>query len=247
MAKILIIDDDLYVRELLYKVFSNKGFKVVTIPYFKQAQEIIFQEFFDLIIVDFKLSNGTGLNFLKTVREYNQSIPVVIFSGVVTEELEKNAKALGANYVFSKNIDIFEFASKIEKILETKTLYSARQNFCVLIVDDEEGIRRVLQKFCQNLGYKTLEASDGEEAIRIVGSEDISLVLLDIRMPKMDGLQTLKKLLEIKPELKVLMITAVNDEDKVKKAIEQGASGYLLKPFDFSYLELVLKSFLPKS
>ncbi|MCM8787614.1 MAG: response regulator [Candidatus Omnitrophica bacterium] len=247
MFKILIIDDDLGIRELLYKALSKRGFVVVTIPYLEQAEEIIFKELFDLIICDFKLMNGSGINFLKKVRQYNQTIPVVIFSGVVTEELEKDAKKFGANYVFSKGIDIFQFVNEIEKILKIKDKDLQKQKFYILIVDDEEGIRRVLCEFCKNIGYETLEAKNGKEAIRIASSENISVVLLDMRMPEMDGMQTLQKLLEINPKLKIIMITAVDDEDKVKKTIEIGASGYLLKPFDFVYLELMLKSFLSKT
>ncbi|MCM8831487.1 MAG: response regulator [Candidatus Omnitrophica bacterium] len=247
MAKILIVDDNLDIRELLYKVFSKRGFAVTTVPYLEQAQEIIFKEPFDLIISDFKLADGSGIDFLKKVRQYNQTIPVVIFSGVITDELERDAKAIGVNYIYSKEIDIFQFVSEIEKILQVNEADLKKQNFYILIVDDEEGIRRVLCEFCKNLGYKTIEAKNGKEAIQIVNSENISVVLLDMRMPEMDGIQTLQKLLEINPKLKIIMITAVDDEDKVKKTIELGASGYLLKPFDFVYLELLLKSFFPKT
>ena len=61
-------------------------------------------------------------------------------------------------------------------------------------------------------------------------------------MPGMDGLETLPKLLEINPQLGILMASGVQDDEKVKKAVELGAYGYVLKPFDFLYLELVVMS-----
>ena len=99
-----------------------------------------------------------------------------------------------------------------------------------------------MREFFNRKGYKTQEARSGEEAVRLARAEKISVVLLDIKMPGMDGLDTLKNLLEINPKLGVVMVTGVQDDEKVKKAIELGAYGYVLKPFDFLYLELVVMS-----
>ncbi|MCK5178924.1 MAG: response regulator, partial [Candidatus Omnitrophica bacterium] len=88
----------------------------------------------------------------------------------------------------------------------------------------------------------TLEAQNGEEAVQLARSEDLSVVLLDMNMPGMDGLATLEKLKKMNDKLGVVMITGDQDDEKVKKAIELGAYGYVLKPFDFLYLELVVLS-----
>ncbi|MFC1631938.1 response regulator, partial [Candidatus Omnitrophota bacterium] len=73
-------------------------------------------------------------------------------------------------------------------------------------------------------------------------AQEFSVVLLDIDMPVMTGIDTLPKLLEIDPKLGVVMVTGNQEDEKVKKAMELGACGYVLKPFDFSYLELVVMS-----
>ncbi|MCK5179704.1 MAG: response regulator, partial [Candidatus Omnitrophica bacterium] len=112
----------------------------------------------------------------------------------------------------------------------------------ILIVDDEVEVRSVLTIFFDKKGYKTQEAENGEQALEIVRSEDFPVVLLDIDMPVMDGLTTLEKLLEMKPGICVVMVTGRQDEDKVQKALELGAYNYVLKPFEFLYLELIIKS-----
>jgi len=117
-----------------------------------------------------------------------------------------------------------------------------RAQISLLVVDDEEGMRRVLREFFVRKGYNVFEAESGERALELARSEKISAALLDMTMPGIDGLQTLKGLLEINPKLGVVMTTAVQDEDKVKEAIESGAYSYILKPFDFMYLELVVMS-----
>ena len=68
------------------------------------------------------------------------------------------------------------------------------------------------------------------------------MVLLDIKMPGMDGITILRELLKLNPKLGVVMVTGIEDSEKVKEAIEVGAYSYVLKPFDFLYLELVVMS-----
>ena len=246
MAQILVVDDELEIRELLRKALGMKGYKVATVPSARQALEIIFQEPFDLILLDIKLGQESGISVLKKIREFHTKIPVVIYSGAVTIELEKEARAAGANEVLSKNIEITQLVAQIAKIVKAKDRIfqssEKKQERPVLIVDDDKEIRHLLRDFFKTKGYKTLEAESGESAIQLVRSEKVFSVLLDIQMPGMDGLVTLENLLKIDPTLGVVMVTAVQDDEKVKKAIELGAYGYVLKPFDFLYLELAVIS-----
>jgi len=247
MPKILVVDDEVRIRELLRKSFTMAGYEVVTVPTAQQSLELIFKEPFDLILLDVRLSLGeSGISILKKIREFQRKVPVVVYSGVLTPELEIEARRAGANEVLSKDIDILQLVAQIGKIMKSKDRLfqgpSAKKEKIVLIVDDEEGILRVLREFFNRKGYKTREARSGEEAVRLARAEKISVVLLDMKMPGMDGLDTLKNLLEINPKLGVVMVTGVQDDEKVKKAIELGAYGYVLKPFDFLYLELVVMS-----
>jgi len=247
MAKILVVDDEVRIRELLRKSLDMAGYEVVTVPTAEQSLEFIFQEPLDLILLDIRLASGeSGISILKKIREFQKEIPVVVYSGVLTPELEIEARTAGANEVLSKDIDILQLVAQIGKIIKAKDRLfqepSKGKEKTVLIVDDEEGILRVLREFFNRKGYKTLEARNGEEAVQLVRSQKVSVALLDIKMPGMDGLTALTKLLEINPKLGVVMTTGIQDEEKVKKAIELGAYGYVLKPFDFLYLELVVMS-----
>lgn len=246
MAKILVVDDEVRVRELVRDALSMKGYEVTTVPGAEQAVARIFQEPFDLILLDIKLTGESGLSVLKKIRELESKVPVVIYSGVITAELEKEARIAGANEVLSKDVGITQLVEQIGKIVKAKDRIfrdtSMRKEKPVLIVDDEPEVRHVLRDFFKKKGYNTLEAESGEKALELARSESVSAVLLDIRMPGMDGLATLEKLLEINPKLGVVMATASQDDEKVKKALELGAYGYVLKPFDFLYLELVVMS-----
>ncbi|MFH1396965.1 MAG: response regulator [Candidatus Omnitrophota bacterium] len=107
----------------------------------------------------------------------------------------------------------------------------------ILIVDNESGIRQVLNKLFKIKGIDTLEAENGEQALQIASSGDCSVALLDMGMPGMDGLVLLEKLLKINPRLTVMLMSGGHDDEKIKKAQELGAAGFIMKPFDFSELE----------
>lgn len=110
----------------------------------------------------------------------------------------------------------------------------------VLIVDDEPVIVNLLQKFLTQKGYQTITASSGEEALKRVREDSPALVLLDIYMPGKTGIEVLREIKQLQPNLGVIMVTAASDEGIGRKALELGAFDYVSKPFDLEYLEKVV-------
>jgi len=110
-----------------------------------------------------------------------------------------------------------------------------------LIVDDDKSIRDFLKLFLKKKGFQNVETVEsGQEALAIVEKEDINLVLLDVRMPGMDGIEVLRAIKKIRKDIPVVMITAYPDEEKAKEATKEGAYDYIIKPFDLFYLEVTL-------
>ena len=107
----------------------------------------------------------------------------------------------------------------------------------VLVVDDEPDAVELLQEFLTAKGYDVITASDGEEALRRVKEDRPHLILLDVRMPRMNGLEVLRRVRQIDQEVGVIMVTAVNEEETGRQALEQGAFDYIVKPLDLKYLE----------
>lgn len=107
----------------------------------------------------------------------------------------------------------------------------------ILVVDDEPDSVELLQEFLTGKGYEVVTASNGEEALRKVKEERPHLVLLDVRMPGMNGLDVLRKVREFDQEVGVIMVTAVNEEDTGRDALKLGAFDYIVKPLNFEYLE----------
>ena len=247
MTKILVVDDELEIRELLRKALVKEGYNVVTVSNAEQALACIIQEPFGLVLLDIKLAGESEIFVLKRIKELHQNIPVVIYSGVVTPEIEKEARIAGANEVLSKDVEIMQLVEQINRFIKGNARVSqdlsTRKEKSILIVDDELEIRRVLSTFFKKKGYtKVAAAENGEKALELARSQEFSVALLDVNMPVMDGITALEKLLEINPNLGVVMVTGRQDDENIKRAIELGAYGYILKPFDFLYLELVVMS-----
>jgi len=107
----------------------------------------------------------------------------------------------------------------------------------VLVVDDEPDAVELLQEFLTSKGYDVITAGEGEEALRKVKAERPHLILLDVRMPKMNGLEVLRQVRQIDKEVGVIMVTAVNEDETGRQALELGAFDYIVKPLDLEYLE----------
>jgi len=107
----------------------------------------------------------------------------------------------------------------------------------LLIVDDEVEICEFLKSFFEDRDFKVATAHDGVQALEQISRFQPEVVLLDIQMPGMDGLQTLKKIKETHPKVKVIMVTAVETQEKIEEAMRLGADNYITKPLSLEYLE----------
>lgn len=110
----------------------------------------------------------------------------------------------------------------------------------ILVVDDEVETCNVLKDFLVLKGYEAHVALNGEDAIKMVKEVRPHIVLLDMMMPGMGGIETLKEIKKVDSRVGVVMITAVADEEIAKRTLELGAYDYITKPMDLDYLETVL-------
>jgi len=101
----------------------------------------------------------------------------------------------------------------------------------VLIVDDEKNIRLTLSQSLEPLGIETDTAANGEEALAKVGEKDFGLMLLDLKMPGMDGLAVLREVREIRPDIRIIIITAYGTIESAIEAMKLGAVDFIQKPF----------------
>jgi two-component system NtrC family response regulator len=111
----------------------------------------------------------------------------------------------------------------------------------ILIVDDEKNYLTILSALLEDEGFEVLTAPGGPEALEVHKSSDLDLILTDMKMPKMDGIELLENIKENDPDLPVIMMTAHGTVDKAVEAMQKGAYTYVLKPFDNERLIIYVK------
>ncbi len=107
----------------------------------------------------------------------------------------------------------------------------------ILVVDDECDICDFMKNFFQERGYEVLTALSGEDAIELSKKEKPELILLDIKMKGMDGIAALRHLRGVDKKQKIIMVTALDDQDRMDEASRLGACDYVIKPLMLDYLE----------
>lgn len=111
----------------------------------------------------------------------------------------------------------------------------------ILIVDDQYGIRILLNEIFQKEGYQTYQAANGVQALDIVKNEDPDLVILDMKIPGMDGLEILKRIKKMEARALVIIMTAYGELDMIHEAMDLGAITHFPKPFDIDEITEAVK------
>lgn len=110
----------------------------------------------------------------------------------------------------------------------------------ILIADDAAFMRMRCSQLVRELGHEVLEANDGVEAVELYKQHKPDAVLMDITMPVMDGMEALKEILELDPQAKIAMVTAMGQQQVIMEAIKMGAKDFVVKPFDVDRIQTAI-------
>jgi two-component system response regulator (stage 0 sporulation protein F) len=249
LENVLVIDGDVAARDTFYEVLSSMGYKVTCVPNGKEALLRIERERPALAIIDSQLQGLDCFETMSHIHEFDAEINFVLLTREdLSPEARSRALGFGAMAVIKKDFANHLMMKEILGILKERLREFRREERQgnILIVDDETEIRNMLSSFLTTKGYSVITASSGEEALLQIKTQKPQLVLCDIRMPGMDGLMVLKKVLEIDPKIRVVMLSAIQDEDVVGEAFREGAADYLTKPCSLMKLDALVLSILPR-
>jgi len=250
--KILVVDDDVETRAKFYEILSGLGYAVTCVPTGKEALLRLTEERPALVILDRDMPAPDGLETARKIREFDKDIKIIILSEEDTAYEEKSVKELNIQAIIKKDFSNPAMMQKIRLALEKKQpsgpeeslLEKSKGSILTLVIDDNREIRDVLADFLTRRGYKTLVASSGEEALMKIKIEKPQIAFLDIRMPGLDGLTTLKGIKNFDDSIKVIMLTSAQDEYIMEEAKRLGASNYMIKPCDLNKLDELITSVL---
>ncbi len=225
-GRILVVDDDRDICETIRLILDLKDYGADVAYDGFQALDAIGKEKYDAVLLDIKMPLMNGVETLKKIKEIEPGLPVIMNSAYAVEDLIKEALREGAFAALKKPID-FD--------LLFETINDARQKGgFILVVDDEEDICEFLRVLLEGKGYSVKVACDGESAVRKARTKKFDVVILDMKLPVMNGYETYLAIREYRPYVSVIVITGYPDEtsEMVRKVMEDGAFVCLQKPMD---------------
>jgi len=247
---ILCVDDDPEVLDLLKDVLTQQGFVVLTASDGVEACLQVRQWMPRAVVMDLFMPRLGGLGALARIKALNPDITVILVSGIL-DALELVTEAgLRVDGLLPKPLDLTKLSDMLARVGVMAPSARASGDGSqagrpirarVLLVDDELEMRKMLSGRLREKGYRVFEAADGEEALARIPEYRPNIVLLDLMMAGIGGMETLCRIKAVAPETCVIMLTAVEEIESVRTALGRGASDYVTKPFSFEHLDSVLE------
>ena len=232
-ARVLVVDDNQDLVDTFSQILKLRGFSVDTAENGASAVDKFRAEHFDVTLIDIVMPEMNGVEAFRRIREMSPGATVILMTAYSEDELIEMALDEGAHQVVHKPI-------KIDRLIEL--IKEAASSQPILIVDDDEAICQTLTKTLELEGYPVVAVGSGEEALSVAGEKTCQIAFIDIKLPRMDGLETYLRLKGISPNLTTVLMTGYRDEvrDALEKAQAASAITCLFKPFDpFEVVDLV--------
>jgi DNA-binding response OmpR family regulator len=253
---VVVVEDDADLRELYTAYLESEGFSVTQAANGLEALLQIKRVRPTSVVLDLLMPRLGGLEALRRIKAFDASILVVVVTGVEDPAIRRQALTLGASAVLEKPVTLETLRSAVIEASPssspvsdapktvaspTRTGHAGR----VLVVDDEADVCTILEEFLTARDYQVRSVGDGAAALRQVIEEAPNLVLLDVDMPRLGGIEALTAIRGLAPDVKVVMISGRASRETAMRALAYGAFDYITKPFDLDHLgEVVAAAFL---
>jgi DNA-binding response OmpR family regulator len=223
-AHVLIVDDDEDFAESLAIAISSRGHKVELAVSGEEAIEKFRTQDFDIAFMDVRLSGMNGVESFLEVRRFKPEARVVMMTGFSVEQLLEQAIEGGAWGVLHKPLDMLDVIGMVDKIKPDG----------ILIADDDADFAESLESLLSGHGWKVFVARNGREAIDRISGSSVDILILDLRMPVLSGVETYLELKRIGRTLPTIIVTAYEDEeaDTIDRLRSMSVCGIMRKPFD---------------
>ncbi|MFH1951512.1 MAG: response regulator [Pseudomonadota bacterium] len=223
--KILLVDDEKEFVESLSERLELRDLKADIAYDGEEALQSVKKEKPDVMVLDLRMPGIDGLEVLRQVKKKHPDIEVVVLTAHGTEAEEKEAFRLGASAYLKKPVEIDHLVGALQK-----------KKLKVLLVDDEQEFVESLSERLELRNLKTDIAYDGERALKMIKKERPDVMVLDLRMPGINGLEVLRQVKKKHPDMAIVILTGHGTETDEKEALRLGASAYLQKPVDIDHL-----------
>ncbi len=253
---VLVADDDDAVREVIVDALRLHGFTVMEATNGLEALLQIKRRRPAAVVLDLAMPRLGGLDALKRIRAFDPATKVVVLSGHADPEVERQVSLLGAAAVLAKPFDLPELLTVLGEGLEAApapatsaaaadTGSAASRSSSptrILVVDDDLEAREILEELLTTHGHRVRSVADAGAALRAIVQESPDVVLLDIEMPGLSGVDALPSIRAVDAHVQVIMVSGIQDEQRAQRALAAGAFDYVTKPVDIRYLLQAIES-----
>lgn len=229
--KVLVVDDDDEVRQVLSEQLRQHGYEVGEAADGLSAWMKIRQNAPHAVLLDLAMPRLGGLETLKAIRAFNPSIVTVIVTGLADPETRQRALALGAVAVLDKPVGW----PQLEKALGRSADWTPAPPR-VLVVDDDAEVRDFLQEMLVSHGFEVATASNGDLALQELARLAPDVVLLDVVMPGLNGVEILQAIGTLAPRVKVIIVSGEATPVQRMRTLALGAFDYVFKPVNVAHL-----------
>ncbi len=244
---ILIVDDDSLICDIIDKELKRNFFSTFIANNGKEAFDILNKHKVDIILLDIFLPDISGMEMLGQIKKKWDNIEAVIITGHSSQEMAIKALRQGAIDYLEKPVNFEELNISIgratEKIVEKANLIYRHS---ILLVDDEKELIERLARILIKEGYDVFSAYNGKEGFQICQKNKIDIIISDIEMPVMGGIEFLERIKKAQRDIEVIMMTGFGDENLAIEALRKGAINYLRKPIDLDELLIAIEQAIEK-
>lgn len=240
MNSVLLVHPDEKIREAVGSILEQSGHAVTAAADGAGALDAFQRVRPDIVVLNRELPDLAGFKIFAEIRLIDPQAKVLVFAVRGADEKRTARPAFGVRaFKPGEVLDIIdELLNGSKRVRAQLERFAAR----ILVVDDDLGVLDTLRRYLTDLGYEVAVAPGGMDALALLKKVRPHLVLLDIDMPGMNGVETLKRIRELDDQVGVMMITADAAVETMERCRAHGAYDYLIKPFDFRCLEFSVYS-----
>lgn len=237
--RILSVDDEVSFTEMLKSYFEPRGYEIDSAPDGDKALELLSREKYDVLLLDLKMTGLSGDEVMNEVKKLYRDTRVIFVSAYSDSgKAKERLLSKGAHAFIEKPIKSLKYLEEaVNKAFLQGPGKGSSSTLKLLVVDDEDDVCDFVENFFKERGFEIFTANSGEKALDIIDTDDPDIILLDIKMPGMDGIETLREIHRMDSSKKVIMISAIDDEKKIKEAKTYGVVEYITKPLLLEQLE----------
>ena len=250
--KLLLVDDEEEFLTATSHALGRRGFDVEVAPNGVTALEMVKHGEFDVVVLDVKMPGIDGVEVFRQIRNALPRLPVVLLTGHGSIDDAFHTSKNGVADYLSKPIDIDELSARLHEAIGkakrrsettdvTTTPADPAGTIRVMLVDDEVDFLESLKKVFERRNMDVITACNGYDALEILNKSLVDVVVLDVKMPGMDGLEVLRRIKKDFTSVRVILLSGHPSVEAAMQGVHLGASEYIKKPPEIEALAATIR------